>query len=339
MNYAFYIGIDMSKLKFDYCVIDESGTILKQGAVINKKPSIEVWIEELSIEFGTSKFWSNGLLCMEHSGYYGTPLLSTLHSKVSVDIWLENALRIKRSIGIQRGKNDKVDAERIAAYSLDFRRKATLWKPTAANIERLGLLLSHRDRLVKNLMSIRNTLKEEIGFVAQELHEEMAEISAPAIAAMEQTVKEFDRRIDELLQSDTRLARLTKIVSSLPGFGPVITPKIIEVTRGFTRLKDPRSFACFAGVAPFEYRSGTSIKGKTRVSHLANKDIKKMLHLAALVTIRKGNVMHDYFQRKVAQGKNKMSVINAIRNKLIHILFACIKNNTTYQKNYHHSLA
>jgi len=63
-----------------------------------------------------------------------------------------------------------------------------------------------------------------------------------------------------------------------------------------------------------------------------------MIHLAALVTIRKGNIMHDYFNRKVAEGKNKMSVINAIRNKLIHILMACIKNNTTYQKNFNHSL-
>lgn len=339
MNYSFHIGIDMSKLTFDYCLIDDSGKILKQGVSVNKKASIETWISELSGEFGGSDFWAKTLLCMEHSGYYGTPLLSTLNAKIETDIWLENALRIKRSMGIQRGKNDKVDAERIASYCLDSRRKVALWKPTEANIERLGLLLSHRDRMVKNLMSLRNTLNEEVGFVLDELHDEMAQISAPAIASMEESVKEFDARIDALLKGDTKLARLTEIVRSLPGFGPVITPKLIEVTRGFTRLNDPRSFACFAGVAPFEYSSGTSIKGKTRVSHLANKDIKKMLHLAALVTIRKGNIMHDYFHRKVAEGKNKMLVINAVRNKLIHILCACIKNNTTYQKNYHHSLA
>lgn len=339
MNYSFYLGIDMSKLSFDYCIIDASGTILKQGVCHNKKESIEAWIKELSSEFEGTTFWASVLICMEHSGYYGTPLLSTLHAKVKTQIWLENALRIKRSGGIQRGKSDKVDAARIAAYSLDFRRKAALWEPSAANIERLGLLLSHRDRMVKNLMSLRNTLNEEVGFVVEELHDEMAEISAPAIVAMEMSVKEFDTRIDDLLQSDAQLARQTEIVKSLPGFGPVIAPKLIEVTRGFTRLKDPRAFACFAGVAPFEYSSGTSIKGKTRVSHLANKDIKKMLHLAALVTIRKGNIMHEYFQRKVAEGKNKMLVINAVRNKLIHILLACIKNNTTYQKNYHHSLA
>lgn len=97
---------------------------------------------------------------------------------------------------------------------------------------------------------------------------------------------------------------------------------------------DRRKLACYAGVAPFEYSSGTSVRGKTRVSHIANKDLKKMFHLAALVTIRKNGIMYDYYQRKVAQGKPKMAVINAVRNKLIHIMLACIKNDTIYQKNY-----
>ena len=64
-----------------------------------------------------------------------------------------------------------------------------------------------------------------------------------------------------------------------------------------------------------------------------------MFHLAALVTIRKGNIMNAYYERKKAEGKNKMSIINAVRNKLIHIMMACIKNDTIYQKNYKHSLA
>ena len=121
-------------------------------------------------------------------------------------------------------------------------------------------------------------------------------------------------------------------MKSISGFGQVIASKLIVATQGFMRITNPRSLACYSGIAPFEHRSGTSIKGITRVSHLANKDLKKMLHMAALVTIRKGNIMHDYYKRKVAKGKSKMSVINAVRNKLIHILMACIKNDTIYQK-------
>lgn len=338
MAYSSYLGIDMSKKTFDFCLLDGDGTVLAEGRAANEREEISEWAGVLAEDFGGEGLWGSCLVCLEHSGYYAAPLLEVLGSGTGADIWLESALRIKRSLGLQRGKSDRVDARRIAAYCLGSQRDARLWQPLPASLERLGLLLSHRDRMVKNLMSLRNTLQEEEGFVPDGLHDEMAGVSAPAIEAMEDAVKDFDARIAGLLEGDAGLARQAEIVRSVPGFGPVIAPKLIAVTHGFTRLTDPRALACFAGVAPFEHTSGTSIRGKTRVSHLADKDIKKMLHLAALVTIRKGNIMHAYFQRKVAEGKNKMSVINAVRNKLVHILLACIRKDVTYEKNYQHSL-
>lgn len=339
MNYQFFLGIDMGKYFFDFALIDEEGTIHWQDQIENNETSIKAWLIELQNRFATINLWSQMLICMEHSGYYNARLLHCLQTRKGASIWIESALQIKRSIGIQRGKNDKIDALRIAVYALDFQRKARLWSPKSKNLKRLELLVSHRDRIVKNLLSIGNTLKEEIGFIDEDLHAEMDQISRPAIEALEKTLAEFDQRIEKILQEDIQLSDQAKIVISIPGFGKVIASKLIIATHGFTRLTNPRSLACYSGVAPFEHRSGTSLKGKTRVSHYANKDLKKMLHMAALVTIRKGNIMHDYFNRKVAEGKNKMSVINAIRNKLIHILLACIKNNTTYQKNFNHSLA
>lgn len=339
MNYQFYLGIDIGKSTFDYALIDAEGTIHFQAQVDNNEAAIQAWIIELQQQFPLIDLWGQMLICMEHSGYYNAILMRCLQTRKGCSIWVESALQIKRSIGIQRGKNDKIDALRIATYSLDFQRKVRLWKPKTKNLARLELLLSHRDRLVKNLMIIANPLKEEKGFIDPDLQKEMELISRPAITALEASLAEFDRRIEVILKDDMELSEQAKIVKSIPGFGDVIASKVIIATHGFTRLTDPRALACYAGIAPFEHRSGTSIKGKTRVSHLANKDLKKMIHLAAMVTIRKGNIMHDYYKRKVAQGKNKMSVINAIRNKLIHILLACIKNNTTYEKNFNHSLA
>jgi len=338
MNYQFYLGIDMGKSTFDFALIDLEGTILHQGQIQNQTEAIVNWINKLTTEFSNKNLWNQLLVCMEHSGYYNAKLLQCLQVQVSTSIWVESALQIKRSIGIQRGKNDCIDALRIASYALDFQRKAKLWKPKSKSLERLGLLISHRDRIVKNLLSLSNTLKEEADFVEEELHLEMEEVSRPAIEALEQALAEFDLRIEVILEKDILLSGQAKIVTSIPGFGKVIASKLIVATHGFTRFTNARSLACYSGIAPFEHSSGTSIKGKTRVSHFANKELKKMLHLAALVTIRKGNIMHDYFNRKVAQGKNKMSVINAIRNKLVHILMACLRNNTTYQKNFNHSL-
>ena len=329
MDYGFYLGIDVSKLTFDYALLDSGGTVLGQGKVDNRPAAIRAWAGEMAALLQ----WRKTLVCMEHSGYYGAHLLNALHTE-KANIWVESALRIKRSIGLQRGKSDRADALRIATYCLDFQRKAELWRPTGANIERLGLLLSHRDRLVRNLQSVRNPLEEEKGFVDSAHHEEAAAITAPVVKALEGAIKGYGTKIKELLDSDGQLARQAEIISSIPGFSKVITPKLIEVTRGFTRLTDPRQLACYAGIAPFEHSSGTSVKGRTRVSHLANKDIKKMLHLAALVTIRKGNIMHAYYQRKVGEGKSPMTVINAVRNKLVHILLACIRKDVMYEKNY-----
>ncbi|SKC10937.1 Transposase IS116/IS110/IS902 family protein, partial [Soonwooa buanensis] len=93
----------------------------------------------------------------------------------------------------------------------------------------------------------------------------------------------------------------------------------------------------YAGVAPFEYSSGSSIYRKPRVSTMADKELKKVLHLAALSSIRLKNDLAIYFQRKVAEGKNKMSILNAIRNKIIHRIYALIKNESVYNFNLHMS--
>ena len=333
-KYQFFIGIDMSKLTFDFTLIDSSEKILLQGKIANKSAAILDWINHL----GEQLDWSKTLLVTEHAGFYNRDLLSLLMEHTAVDIWVESALRIKRSLGLQRGKTDKADAARIASYALDYQRKASIWKPSTKSTEELGLLISHRDRFVKKLISIRTPLQEQQHFIDPDYQAKLTQITQPVIDAIKQAIQDLELAIKTLIEKDSQTKRYREIIESIPGYGPIISAKLIEVTKGFTRLTQPRKLACYAGVAPFEYSSGTSVRGKTRVSHIANKDLKKMFHLAALVTIRKNGIMYDYYQRKVAQGKPKMAVINAVRNKLIHIMLACIKNDTIYQKNYQSNL-
>ena len=129
-KYLFYLGIDMGKSNFNYTLMDEEENILLEGKVINQPDQISVWIEQLINFKPNADLFSTCLVCLEHSGYYAAPLSKTLYATVSTDIWLESALQIKRSIGVQRGKNDKIDAQRIATYAIDFQRKARLWVPT-----------------------------------------------------------------------------------------------------------------------------------------------------------------------------------------------------------------
>ena len=336
MKFMYHIGVDISKKTLDICILDDKGNVLLRSVVNNNPKDISEWIETLGKEVLD---WGKTLVCMEHSGYYGARLLNLLHEKTDCTIWLENAVQIKRSMGILRGKDDRTDALRISLYSIDFQRKIRVWEPSEPNIEKLKLLISHRDRMVKSRVSIALGLEEQDGFVDKDVHRELDDMTSPLLKEMDRTIKLLERKINELISSDEELSRQSKVIQSIPGFGPVISSKVIGVTAGFSRLDNPRKLACYAGVAPFNHSSGTSVKRKARVSHIANKDIKKMFHLAAITTIRENGIMHKFYLRKLAEGKNKMAVINAVRNKLIHILVACVKNDTMYMENYQHKLA
>jgi transposase len=107
---------------------------------------------------------------------------------------------------------------------------------------------------------------------------------------------------------------------------------MIVASGEFERIKEAKQFACYSGVAPFEHQSGTSLRGRSRVSRMANMNMKRLLHLAAMSAIKYSEEMRVYYLRKVSEGKNKMSVLNAVRNKLITRVYACIKQQRLYEK-------
>ena len=125
----------------------------------------------------------------------------------------------------------------------------------------------------------------------------------------------------------------------MDAIGPTTAGHLLVVTNEFKNFNCPKKFACYAGTAPFENSSGTSIRGKSHVSPYANKDTKKLLHMAALSAINMQNELAVYYQRKVSEGKNKMAVINAVRNKLIKRIFAVVERGAKYEKNYTPQLA
>ena len=144
--------------------------------------------------------------------------------------------------------------------------------------------------------------------------------------------------MSELIASDAELSRLFGIITSVQGVGAVTATQILISTNEFRDIKDPKKYACYAGVAPFARESGI-FRGKARVSHMANKRSKTLLHMSALVAISHNKELREFYERKVEEGKNKMSVINAVRNKIILRIFACVNQNRKYDKNYSPTLA
>jgi len=97
-------------------------------------------------------------------------------------------------------------------------------------------------------------------------------------------------------------------------------------------MKDARKLACYCGVAPFEYSSGSSVRGKTKVHYMANKKLKCNLHMASLTAVKLDADLKAYYERKVAEGKNKMSVLNAVKNKLLVRVIAVVNKQQDYVK-------
>jgi transposase len=329
MNYHFFIGIDVSKSTLDFTLLAGKEKLL-QIQTSNDLNGIRLFWKQLKQQ--TDFILDKAVFCMEHTGIYNQHLLSFLYGKKAA-VCLESAVHIKRSAGLQRGKNDQVDALRIAQYAHKNRETLRLWEPKRQVITQLKELAALRSRLLNAKKQLAVPVKEMALFDKQ-LAKQTAKLCKDTTDAIADDLKKVEAAIDQLIANDEHLKRLFDIVTSVEGIGKITATAMVICTNEFKDINNPAKFACYAGIAPFEHSSGSSIRGRARVSHQANKPMKTLLHLAAMVAICYNKDLNNFYQRKVAENKNKMSVINAVRNKLVHRVFACVNDNRLYQKNY-----
>ena len=330
MEFTFFLGIDVGKATFTYCLRNQAG-VLDQGEVENTLRAITNWVS--SLKKTHKRNLEQFILCMEYTGIYNSILLRVLQQK-GLRVCMEGASNIKLSLGMQRGKNDKVDAQRIAEYSLRFTDRLKEWSPRREVVEKLGHLMSSRARLVNARKTLCVPNHEAELFLDKRISRELHHHVAGALKAIDKNINLIESEMKEVIENDENLKLLMALSTSVPGIGFITGCTLIVKTNEYKSFDSAKKIACTAGIAPFEHTSGSSIKGKTRVSHRAHKDLKTALHLAAMGAVRSKGVIQDFYIRKVAEGKNKMLVLNAVRNKLVHLVFAVIRDNTMYQKNY-----
>jgi transposase len=329
METRYFLGIDISKKSFD-AALTTDGKHFHQVQVENLSKAIESFFKNLKRQLTS---FSNLIVCLEHTGIYCQPLLDYL-VKHDIKVCVEPALQIKQSQGITRGKTDQVDATRIAVYAVKNRENLTFWRPQRHCIQKLKALLAVRERLVKTKVQLEVPVNECIDFIEPSIRKEVIKHCRKTVLSLKTEIKQIERVIESLINEDAKLTEQCALVTSVPGIGKITALNVIVSTNEFTKIRDAKKLACFAGVAPFEYRSGSSVRGKTRVSKMANMTLKRLFHLAAMSAIQCCDELKDFYHRKIAQGKNKMSVINAVRNKLISRIYACINNKRSYQKEY-----
>jgi len=334
---SFYVmGIDISKKKLDYCLMLE-GKVVEESVTANHPKAVCEAISSLCRDYDLDI--QNLLICAEHTGQYSYPLVCA-SEHLRCKLWLENPTQIKYSSGMHRGKNDRVDARRIAMYASRFKDKIRVYNVPDEEIERLKQLESELSMLVVDRAKYQGQLTDMIGFMKTSFFLTKEKRLRALIKGLDDIIESIEQEIAGIISCSELLRHQMRLLTSIEGIGPKVALKTILETHAFTRFDNPRQFCCHAGVAPFSYTSGSSQHSRKRVSHKAKKSIKTLLHMAALSVIRqKQGDLKAYYLRKVAEGKNKMTVINAIRAKLVARMFAVIKNNKPYQLIYQNKFA
>ena len=333
-QFTFFVGTDVSKLTLDMSITSK-GIELHSSQIANTKKAIIAWFKIMSKQFGISA--ANTLFCMEFTGIYNHHIVEYLDSKAA-DMWIMPGAQLKHGKGMDRGKSDKADAKKIALYGFTHPHEVRLWKKPRLVLKELKALINSREDLIQTKHQYDRRLKESKGLVDNKELIITKKYCQPILKLVAKQIKAIDKAIIALIESDEKLKEISAYVQSVDGVGIVTAVEMIVTTNEFENFTDAKKLACHCGVVPFKRESGTSIKGKASVSHKANKKMKRLLHLAALAAIKVKGEFKQYYERKKAEGKHVMSILNAIRNKLVLRIFACVKNKRYYEKDYKYSL-
>lgn len=331
-----FIGIDISKMFIDAAILKEK----EPGRFINHRFSNDLkgfeamkeWLTKNEVEL------SGTLFCMEHTGTYGLLLFAWL-SQQNADFCVEPGLQIKHSQGMTRGKQDAIDARRIASYAMNKRAELVQYSLPTENLIRIKQLLTYRDQLVRLRTGLKSSFQSHqeyqkiisFDFVTKDIQKQ--------IENLDETVTEIQKQIKEIIESEERLNENYNLAISVKGVGLVIAAFMLVTTQNFTGFENGRKFACYAGIAPFPNESGTSIKGKSKVSHLGNKKLKTLLSNGANSAKSWDPEIRAYYKRKIDEGKEHKLVINAISCKLVNRVFSVVKRQSPYVTIYQHNFA
>ena len=332
MKSYLFIGIDISKVNLDVCVLSPADTTDVHYHSLSNNPKgflqLLKWLKQKSEGVAVGD-WR---VCMENTGIYSLELNFFLHEK---GIWqsMENALQIKRSMGVVRGKTDKADSRTIALYACRFIDKLKPYELPTRTLLRLRALFAQRERLVSmhSQMLVGN---QSMKGYSRELVKDIEKQNEKLLKSLSEQIKAVDNLLKECLMEDEELQRKAKLIQSVPGIGQQTAAYLLIVSRGMNSFSTAREFACYSGCAPFAHTSGSSIRGKTKVHFIANRKMKMLLHMAAMNAITFNDELKAYYQRKVAEGKNPMSVLNAVRFKLICRIFSVVNRNEEFKKEY-----
>lgn len=319
------IGIDLAKKSFQTHIQRLDITKNFDNSPKGFKALIK-WLKAHQLDM------SSLLFLMEYTGRHHYRICLFLERK-DCGVAIVSPLEINRTLGVQRGKSDPIDAKRICEYGYRHYDKLKVYKLPNQSLIKLKTLRATERKMTKDLKGYKTTLQElkttDIGDIS-----ESVKVIKKQIKHLKKMIKHLQECINQIIKQDMELSQNFKLLNSIKCLGPKTALLVLVVTENFTKFDNARQLSCYSGIAPFPYQSGSSIRGRNKVNHLANKEMKQMLYMCAMNAMRFNSEMKKYYERKVAEGKAPMSVLNAIKNKLVAKMFAVIKRQTPYVEIY-----
>ncbi len=325
MNYKWFVGIDVSKKTLDVSsFIKELGDKSPHEQFTNDGKGYKAVIRWLKKQGAIVK---EVMFCMEHTGVYSMDL-ALFFEKNNLAYSMVSPLHIKRSLGLVRGKSDKVDSFQISRFCYLHRDELPHTKLPLESIRVLKGLINERERLVKMQKSEKTVLHELKKVNTKSTFNRIES----RIIMFSTDIECIEKEMEQVISSEPEVFENYKLTRSVIGIGLVNTVLFIVYTCNFQSFSDARKYACYSGIAPFENSSGTSLRGKTRVSHLANKRIKSNLSNAARSAVQNDPELRIYYDRKAKEGKEHGVIMNAVKFKLISRVFSVVKRGTPFVK-------
>jgi transposase len=324
-KWQFTLGVDVSKNTLDIHCSELNQHIQIQNGSEGFKLFLK-WCKTHQIAI------QECVIIMEYTGGYEYKFIQFCEAK-NIPYSRIPGLAIKRSVGITRGKNDRVDAARIAQYGEEKHKTIQLSKPWNKAIMQLKEMLGLRKRIVREKAGYMGTLKERKHMFPDLKQDSLCKIYELKIKQNEKLIEQLDQELLDFVESHPEIKFNYELLTSIRGIGMVNALMTIGYTENFECFPNARSYAVYVGVVPFDYSSGTSIKGRKKVSPIANKELKQELTQAARSAIQWDPELREYALRKMIN-KCYNVVLNNVKFKLILRMFAVVKKQTKYVDNY-----
>lgn len=323
----FYLGIDVSKAKLDCCLLNENALDKRKSKVVANTLAGIVSLLQWLVKQGAEPGNTHALL--EGTGVYHETAATALHD-AGLHVSIVNPAQVKNfAQGIAvRTKTDASDSAVLARFGA--LTKPITWQPPPPHIRKLKALLSRHAALSKDLRREKNRMEKAR---ASDIPERILQSLQDSIDFIKKELNALQKDIDSHIDRHPDLKADLALLQSIPAVGHKVgtTFLCLMYSLNFQRAEQ---LAAYLGIVPIERQSGSSLRGRARLSKTGPSQIRAVLYMAAIVGIRHNPHVKAIYERLIAKGKCKMAALGAAMRKIVHLCFGVFKNKTPYRPDF-----